>query len=309
MTAITAGLVRELREATGAGMMDCKKALTENNGDMEAATDWLRVKGLSKAAKKSDRAAVDGLVAVKVDGMKGSVLEVNAETDFVARNESFQEFVSTLASLTLTSGADVAELNDQQYPGVNRSVAEELADKIATIGENMNIRRSKILEVADGVVVSYMHNPVVDGLGKIGVLIALESKGEKEALASLGKQLCMHVAAADPVPAAISEAELDSAIIEKERTILLEQARESGRPEEIIEKMVEGRLAKFKKELCLMDQVFVVDGETKISDVLSKSSKDLGQEVTLKAFARFQLGEGMEKKEDDFAAEVAAMAS
>ncbi|MGB0718017.1 MAG: translation elongation factor Ts, partial [Alphaproteobacteria bacterium] len=171
MTAITAGLVRELREATGAGMMDCKKALTENNGDMEAATDWLRVKGLSKAAKKSDRAAVDGLVAVKVDGMKGSVLEVNAETDFVARNESFQEFVSTLASLTLTSGADVAELNDQQYPGVNRSVAEELADKIATIGENMNIRRSKILEVADGVVVSYMHNPVVDGLGKIGVLI------------------------------------------------------------------------------------------------------------------------------------------
>jgi len=309
MTAITAGLVRELREATGAGMMDCKKALTENNGDMEAATDWLRVKGLSKAAKKSDRAAVDGLVAVKVDGMKGSVLEVNAETDFVARNESFQEFVSTLASLTLTSGADVAELNDQQYPGVNRSVAEELADKIATIGENMNIRRSKILEVADGVVVSYMHNPVVDGLGKIGVLIALESKGEKEALASLGKQLCMHVAAADPVPAAISEAELDPAIIEKERTILLEQARESGRPEEIIEKMVEGRLAKFKKELCLMDQVFVVDGETKISDVLSKSSKDLGQEVTLKAFARFQLGEGMEKKEDDFAAEVAAMAS
>lgn len=309
MTAITAGLVRELREATGAGMMDCKKALTENNGDMEAATDWLRVKGLSKAAKKSDRAAVDGLVAVKVDGMKGSVLEVNAETDFVARNESFQEFVSTLASLTLTSGADVAELNDQQYPGVNRSVAEELADKIATIGENMNIRRSKILEVADGVVVSYMHNPVVDGLGKIGVLVALESKGEKEALASLGKQLCMHVAAADPVPAAISEAELDSAIIEKERTILLEQARESGRPEEIIEKMVEGRLAKFKKELCLMDQVFVVDGETKISDVLSKSSKELGQEVTLKAFARFQLGEGMEKKEDDFAAEVAAMAS
>ncbi len=309
MTAITAGLVRELREATGAGMMDCKKALTENNGDMEAATDWLRVKGLSKAAKKSDRAAVDGLVAVKVDGMKGSVLEVNAETDFVARNESFQEFVSTLASLTLTSGADVAELNDQQYPGVNRSVAEELADKIATIGENMNIRRSKILEVADGVVVSYMHNPVVDGLGKIGVLIALESKGEKEALASLGKQLCMHVAAADPVPAAISEAELDPAIIEKERTILLEQARESGRPEEIIKKMVEGRLAKFKKELCLMDQVFVVDGETKISDVLSKSSKDLGQEVTLKAFARFQLGEGMEKKEDDFAAEVAAMAS
>ena len=309
MTAITAGLVRELREATGAGMMDCKKALTENNGDMEAATDWLRVKGLSKAAKKSDRAAVDGLVAVKVDGMKGSVLEVNAETDFVARNESFQEFVSTLASLTLTSGADVAELNDQQYPGVNRSVAEELADKIATIGENMNIRRSKILEVADGVVVSYMHNPVVDGLGKIGVLVALESKGEKEALASLGKQLCMHVAAADPVPAAISEAELDPAIIEKERTILLEQARESGRPEEIIEKMVEGRLAKFKKELCLMDQVFVVDGETKISDVLSKSSKELGQEVTLKAFARFQLGEGMEKKEDDFAAEVAAMAS
>lgn len=308
MTAITAGLVRELREATGAGMMDCKKALTENNGDIEAATDWLRVKGLSKAAKKSDRAAVEGLVAVKTDGTKGAVLEVNSETDFVARNESFQEFVTTLAGLTLETGADAEALAEQQYPGAGRSVADELTDKIATIGENMGIRRSQVMSVDQGVVVSYMHNPVVEGLGKIGVLVALESGADTDALTTLGKQLCMHVAAADPVPAAISEADLDPALIEKERTILVDQARESGRPEEIIAKMVDGRLAKFKKELCLLDQVFVVDGESKISDVLAKASKDLGSDVTLKAFARFQLGEGMEKKEDDFAAEVAAMA-
>ena len=308
MTAITAALVRELREATGAGMMDCKKALTENDGDIEAATDWLRVKGLSKAAKKSDRAAVEGLVAVKVTGTRGAVLEVNSETDFVARNESFQDFVMTLAGLTLETGADAQALSTQDYPGAGRSVADELTDKIATIGENMNIRRSQILEVSDGVVVSYMHNPVVEGLGKIGVLVALESAADKDALTALGRQLCMHVAAADPVPAAISEADLDPSLIEKERTILIEQARESGRPEEIIAKMVDGRLAKFKKELCLMDQTFVVDGESKIADVLAKASKDLGSNVTLKAFARYQLGEGMEKKEDDFAAEVAAMA-
>ena len=308
MTAITAALVRELREATGAGMMDCKKALTENDGDIEAATDWLRVKGLSKAAKKSDRAAVEGLVAVKVTGTRGAVLEVNSETDFVARNESFQDFVMTLAGLTLETGADAQALSTQDYPGAGRSVADELTDKIATIGENMNIRRSQILEVSDGVVVSYMHNPVIEGLGKIGVLVALESAADKDALTALGRQLCMHVAAADPVPAAISEADLDPSLIEKERTILIEQARESGRPEEIIAKMVDGRLAKFKKELCLMDQTFVVDGESKIADVLAKASKDLGSNVTLKAFARYQLGEGMEKKEDDFAAEVAAMA-
>ncbi len=308
MTAITAGLVRELREATGAGMMDCKKALTENKGDIEAATDWLRVKGLSKAAKKSDRAAVEGLVAIKTDGTKGAVIEVNSETDFVARNETFQDFVTTLAGLTLETGAGAEALGEQAYPGADRSVADELTDKIATIGENMNIRRSEILSVDQGVVVSYMHNPVVEGLGKIGVLVALESAADADALTALGKQLCMHVAAADPVPAAISEADLDPALIEKERSILVDQARESGRPEEIIAKMVEGRLAKFKKELCLMDQVFVVDGESKISDVLAKASKDLGSDVSLKAFARYQLGEGMEKKEDDFAAEVAAMA-
>ena len=308
MTAITAGLVRELREATGAGMMDCKKALSENNGDIEAATDWLRVKGLSKAAKKSDRAAVEGLVAVRTSGTKGAVIEVNSETDFVARNESFQEFVGTVGDLTLSTGADVEALKSADYPNTGRNVADELTDKIATIGENMDIRRSLVLEVSEGVVVSYMHNAVVDGLGKIGVLIALESSADEAALTTLGKQLCMHVAAADPVPAALSEDDLDPSIIEKERTILVEQARESGRPEEIIAKMVEGRLAKFKKELCLMDQIFVVDGESKISDVMTKASKDLGAEVTLKGFARYQLGEGMEKKVDDFAAEVAAMA-
>ena len=308
MTAISAALVRELREATGAGMMDCKKALTENQGDMAAATDWLRVKGLSKAAKKSDRAAVEGLVAVKTEGTKGVVLEVNSETDFVARNESFQEFVATLANLTLETGADVQALSAQIYPGAGRSVADELTDKIATIGENMNIRRSQILSVNQGSVVSYMHNPVTEGLGKIGVLVALESTGDSATLAALAKQLCMHVAAADPVPAALSEADLDPALIEREKAILIEQARESGRPEEIIAKMVEGRLAKFKKELCLMDQIFVVDGESTIGNVIAKAAKDLGAEIQIKAFARYQLGEGMEKKEDDFAAEVAAMA-
>ena len=308
MTTITAALVRDLREATGAGMMDCKKALTENNGDIEAAIDWLRVKGLSKAAKKSDRAAVEGLVAVRTAGTKGAMIEVNSETDFVARNDSFQEFVGTLADLTLASGVNIDALKATDYPGSGRNVADELTDKIATIGENMDIRRSQVLEVSEGVVVSYMHNAVVEGLGKIGVLVALESSADANALTALGKQLCMHVAAADPVPAALSEADLDPAIIEKERTILVEQARESGRPDEIIAKMVEGRLAKFKKELVLMDQVFVVDGESKIADVMAKAAKDMGMNVALKAFARFQLGEGMEKKVDDFAAEVAAMA-
>ena len=308
MTAISAALVRELREATGVGMMDCKKALTENNGDMAAAVDWLRVKGLSKAEKKSNRAAVEGLIAVKTAGTKGAVLEVNSETDFVARNESFQEFVGTLAGLTLETGADAPALAAQAYPGTGRLVGEELMDKIATIGENMNIRRAQVLEVSDGVVASYMHSPVAQGLGKIGVLVALESSADQTALTAFGKKLSMHIAAADPVPAAISEADLDPALVEKERAILLAQARESGRPEAIIAKMVEGRLAKFKKEFCLMDQVFVVDGESKIADVLAKTSKDLGCEVRVAAFARYQLGEGLEKQEDDFAAEVAAMA-
>lgn len=308
MTAISAALVRELREATGVGMMDCKKALTENNGDMAAAVDWLRVKGLSKAEKKSNRAAVEGLIAVKTAGTKGAVLEVNSETDFVARNESFQEFVGTLAGLTLETGADAPALAAQAYPGTGRLVGEELMDKIATIGENMNIRRAQVLEVSDGVVASYMHSPVAQGLGKIGVLVALESSADQTALTAFGKKLSMHIAAADPVPAAISEADLDPALVEKERAILLAQARESGRPEAIIAKMVEGRLAKFKKEFCLMDQVFVVDGESKVADVLAKTSKDLGCEVRVAAFARYQLGEGLEKQEDDFAAEVAAMA-
>ena len=307
MTAISAALVRELREATGAGMMDCKKALTENDGEMEAAIDWLRVKGLSKAAKKSDRAAVDGLVAVKVAGTRGTVLEVNAETDFVARNESFQEFVTTVAQISLDMGLNAENLSTQIYPGTERVVEDELAHRIATIGENMNIRRAEVLEVSDGVVVSYMHNAVADGLGKIGVLVALESTAEKSALSALGKQLCMHVAAADPVPAAIAVDDLDPDLIEKERAILVEQARESGRPEAIIEKMVEGRLAKFKQERCLMDQVFVIDGESKVADVLAKASKETGADLKLKGFVRFQLGEGMEKKQDDFAAEVAAM--
>ncbi len=304
--AVTAALVKELREKTGAGMMDCKKALSETNGDLEAAVDWLRTKGLAAAAKKSGRVAAEGLVGVVVKGTKGAVVEVNSETDFVARNDSFQAFVETVAGLTLDNGADVEALKAVAYPGTARTVGEELTNNIATIGENMSIRRGAIVSVNDGVVVPYVHNSVKPGLGKIGVLVGLESTGDKAKLGELGKQIAMHIAAA--APQSLSTDDLDPAAIERERAVLVEQARASGKPDNIIEKMIEGRIRKFYQEVVLLEQTSVIDGETQIRKVVEAAAKDAGAPVTLSGFVRLQLGEGIEKEQSDFAAEVAALA-
>jgi elongation factor Ts len=302
--AVTAALVKELREKSGAGMMDCKKALNETGGDLEAAIDWLRTKGLASAAKKSGRVAAEGLVGVAVAGTKGAVFEVNSETDFVARNESFQGFVSTVTGLALTNGEDLEALKAVAYPETGRTVAEELTHNIATIGENMNLRRARVISVEDGVVVPYVHNAVKPGLGKIGVLVALESAGDKAKLGELAKQIAMHVAAA--APQSLSTDDLDPTAIERERAVLIDQAKDSGKPMEIVEKMVEGRLRKFYQEVVLLEQTFVVDGETKIAKVVENAAKDLGTPVKLASFVRMQLGEGIEREESDFAAEVAA---
>lgn len=304
--AVTAALVKELREKTGAGMMDCKKALNETDGNLEAAVDWLRTKGLAAAAKKSGRVAAEGLVGVVVAGTRGAVVEVNSETDFVARNESFQGFVETVTSLVLSNGGDLEALKGVAYPGTGRSVGEELTNNIATIGENMSIRRGSVVSVGDGVVVPYVHNAVKPGLGKIGVLVALESTGDKAKLAELGKQIAMHIAAA--APQSLSTDDLDPAAVERERAVLIEQARASGKPDNIIEKMVEGRVRKFYQEVVLLEQTFVIDGETQIRKIIEAAAKDAGAPVALKAFVRLQLGEGIEKEQSDFAAEVAALA-
>lgn len=306
MAEISATLVKDLREKTGAGMMDCKKALTESNGDMEAAIDWLRKKGLSAAAKKSGRVAAEGLVAIAASGRAAAVVEVNAETDFVARNEAFQAFARNVAQIALDGAADVEALKARPYPGTGRSVEEELTQLIATIGENMNLRRVTRLEVAQGVVASYIHNALAPQLGKIGVLVALESAADMAKLQELGKQLAMHAAAARPEALAIKD--VDAKAVERERNILAEQARASGKPEAIIAKMVEGRLRKYYEEVVLLEQIYVVDGESRVGAVVEKAGADLKAPVTLAAFARFQLGEGIEKAQDDFAAEVAKMA-
>lgn len=302
--AVTAALVKELREKSGAGMMDCKKALTETDGDLDAAVDWLRTKGLAAAAKKSGRVAAEGLVGTAVDGTKGAVMEVNSETDFVARNDTFQDFVETVTTLALANGEDIEALKGVAYPETGRTVEEQLTHNIATIGENMSLRRARVLSVGDGVVVPYVHNAVKPGLGKIGVLVAIESTGDKEKLTELGKQIAMHVAAA--APQSLSTDDLDPAAIERERAVLVEQARDSGKPEEIIEKMVDGRLRKFYQEVVLLEQTFVVDGETKVAKVVENAGKKAGAPVKLVGFARVQLGEGIEREESDFAAEVAA---
>lgn len=304
MAQITAALVKELREKTGAGMMDCKKALTQNDGDVEASVDWLRTKGLAAAAKKAGRAASEGLIGIAVDGTSGAMVEVNAETDFVARNETFQGFVTTAAGIAMTAGSEIDAISAAAYPGGERSVAEELTDLIATIGENMNLRRAAAMQVENGVLASYVHNALAPGLGKIGVLVGLESAGDAVKLEALGRQIAMHVAAAKPL--AVSQDDLDPAELEREKAVLSEQARESGKPEEIIEKMVEGRLRKFYEEVCLLDQTFVIDGETKISKVLEDAAGDVGAPVSVGGFQLMVLGEGVEKKEEDFAAEVAA---
>lgn len=305
MAEITAATVKELRERTGAGMMDCKKALGETGGDMEAAIDWLRTKGLAAAAKKAGRTAAEGLVGVAVTDRRGAVVEVNSETDFVAKNEQFQDFVRTVAELALTTGGTVENLLSANWPA-GGTVQEKLTSNIATIGENQSVRRSAVLQVGNGVVVPYVHNAAAPGVGKIGVLVALESEGDKAALESLGKQLAMHIAAANPQ--ALRGEDLDPAAIERERTIAAEKASESGKPANIVEKMVEGAIAKFRKENALLSQIFVVDNKTKIEDVVSAEAKKAGAPIDLKAYVRFQLGEGIEKKESDFAAEVAAAA-
>jgi elongation factor Ts len=305
MAEITAATVKELRERTGAGMMDCKKARAETNGEMEAAIDWLRAKGLSAAAKKAGRTAAEGLVGVAVEGLSGALVEVNSETDFVAKNELFQEFVGNVARLVLDSGTDVEALGNAGYPG-GGTVSEKLTDNIAKIGENQSLRRAALVEVSGGAVVPYVHNAVAPGLGKIGVLVALEGSAPAETLQALGKQIAMHVAAAHPQ--ALDADSLDPELIERERSIAMEKAKESGKPQNIIEKMVEGGLAKFRKDNALLSQLFVMDNKTPVAEVVAAAAKEAGAPITLKSFVRFQLGEGIEKKVDDFAAEVAAAA-
>ncbi len=303
---ITAKLVKDLREATGVGMMDCKKALMENDGDLDAAIDWLRKKGLSSAAKKSGRVASEGLVGISSGDKIGTLVEVNSETDFVARNDAFQGFVKTLADLAAGTD-DIAGLAQMDYPGTGRTVTEELTNNIATIGENMALRRMVKLTVNNGAVISYVHNAVADGLGRIGVLVALESGAPSDSLMTLGKQLAMHVAAT--APASLSESDLDQDMVARERQVLIDQAVQSGKTPEIAEKMVEGRMKKFLKEVVLLEQIFVMDGETAIKDVISNAAKDAGVDITMTGFARYNLGEGIEKEESDFAAEVAAQLS
>ena len=303
---ITAALVKELREATGVGMMDCKKALIETNGDMEAAIDWLRTKGLAKAAKKSSRIAAEGLVAIAVDGTNGAIVEVNSETDFVARNELFQTIVGHAAQLAHHTKGDVERLAEAAYPGTERTLAGELTNAVATIGEHMNLRRSALLSVNDGVIASYVHNAVKPGMGRLGVLVALESTGNKDALLAVGKQIAMHIANTKPL--SLSPDDLDPAVVDRERAVFAEQARESGKPDAIIEKMVEGRVRKFYEEVTLLAQTFVIDGETKISDVVKNAEKDAGAPIKLTGFVCYALGEGITKEETDFAAEVAAAA-
>jgi elongation factor Ts len=301
---ITAGLVKELREKTGAGMMDCKRALTETAGDVEGAVDWLRKKGLSQAAKKAGRVASEGLVGVATRGTVGALVEVNAETDFVARNETFQGYVRNVAALTLDHAGDSEGLKGAAYPGTGRTVGDELTHMIATIGENMALRRIARLSVDQGVVVSYVHSAVTPGLGKIGVLVALESAGNVEKLAALGRQIAMHVAAANPQYLDVTS--VDNAALDRERDVLREQARASGKAEAILDKMVEGRIRKFYEDVVLLEQVYVVDGESRVSKVVDAAAKEAGAPIRIAAFVRFALGEGIEKEQTDFAAEVAA---
>ncbi|MGH6614117.1 translation elongation factor Ts [Sphingomonas sp.] len=302
MAEITAAAVKDLREKSGAGMMDCKKALTEANGDMTAAIDWLRAKGLASAAKKSSRTAAEGLVGIEVSGTKGAAVEVNSETDFVAKNVQFQTFVRDVTSVALELGDSIDTIKAASLGG--KTVEEVLTNNIATIGENQAIRRAKRLEVTSGAVVPYVHNAAAPGLGKIGVLVALESDAGADVLEPLGKQIAMHIAAAFPL--ALNEEDLDAEIVERERAIATEKAAESGKPADIVAKMVDGAIAKYRKENALVSQLLVMDGKTKISDVVANAAKAAGKTIVLKDYVRFQLGEGIEKEASDFAAEVAA---
>ena len=310
MTTVTASMVKALRDKTGAGMMDCKTALTETAGDMEAAIDWLRKKGLSKAAKKADRIAADGLIGVAVKDKVGAVVEVNSETDFVARNDQFQGLVRDIAGLAPAAQSDLKKLLATAYPGKSLPVDEHVKEMVSTIGENMSVRRTAHAAVSDGVVAEYVHNKVADGLGKIGVLVAVESKGDKASLTGIGRQVAMHIAAASP--AAVSADQLDPALIERERSVYTEQAKASGKADDIIAKMVEGRLRKeFYQQVVLLQQTFLGaggDGKLTVEQFLKESEKSAGGPIKIAGFVRYALGEGIEKKDEDFAAEVAKAA-
>ena len=305
MAEITAGLVKELRQRTGAGMMECKTALIETDGDIEAAVDWLRKKGLAAAVKKSARAAADGLIGAVVEGGRGALVEVNAETDFVARNQRFQDFVGAVTRLALAAGGDLDRLRAMDYPGTGRTVDEEATHLVSTVGENILVRRTAALSSEAGLLATYVHNRSAPGLGKIGVLLALESEAEGDRLATLGKHMAMHVAAASPQY--LSVADIDPAALSRERDVLAEQARASGRPEEIVAKMVEGRLRKYYEDVVLLEQSYVIEGESKVAQAVDAAAKELGVAVRVAGFVRFALGEGVAKAADDFAAEVAKL--
>ena len=301
---ITSAQVKELRDKTGAGMMDCKMALKETNGDMEAAIDWLRAKGIAKADKKAGRTAAEGLIAVNSDATKGVVVEVNSETDFVARNDAFQDIVRKISQVALSTDGSVEALAASTYPGSSKTVSDTIKDAIGTIGENMNLRRSAMLSVQSGAVATYIHNAVADGLGKLGVLVAVETTGDAEAARAFGRQVAMHVAATNPM--ALTAEQVDATAVAREKAIFTEQARGSGKPDNIIEKMVEGRLRKFYEEVVLLKQAFVINPDLTVEAALKAAEKDIGAPATITGFVRVALGEGVEKEETDFAAEVAA---
>ena len=299
---VTAALVKDLREKTGAGMMDCKKALVEVNGDFESAIDWLRTKGLAAAAKKAGRVASEGLTAICVDGNKAAAIEINSETDFVAKNEVFQQMVQEVAKIAVSCG-DLEDLKNAKVKS-GKSVNDEVIANVATIGENLNLRRMESLSVNEGVIVPYVHNAIKDNMGKIAVLVALESNADKSKLSELGKQIAMHIAAARPE--CLNKESVDPELVQREKDIFTEQSRASGKPDNIIEKMIEGRIRKFLEEIVLLDQTFVIDGKSKISDVVANFAKEVGTSVTLKSYVRFELGEGIEKDDTNFSDEVAA---
>jgi len=303
---ISAAQVKQLRDMTGAGMMDCKTALAETNGDIEAAVDWLRKKGIAKADKKAGRTAAEGLIGVASDATGAVVVEVNSETDFVARNDAFQDIVRNVAQVSLSTDGSVEAVGAATYPGSGKSVVDTIKDAVGTIGENMSLRRSTKLSVSSGAVATYVHNAVVDGLGKMGVLVAIETSGNADAARAFARQVAMHVAATNPL--ALTADEIDPAVVAREKDIFADQARQSGKPENIIEKMVEGRLRKFYEEVVLLKQAFVLNPDLTVEQALKAAEKDIGAEAKLSGFVRFALGEGIEKEESDFAAEVAAAA-
>ena len=304
MAQITAALVKQLRDKTGAGMMDCKKALTETDGELEAAVDWLRKSGLAQAARKAGRTAAEGLIGMATAPGKAAMVEINAETDFVARNAEFQAVVREVANIALDCEGDLERLSGASYPGTGRTVAEEITNLVATIGENIQLRRTVVLSTPAGVVGDYMHMPTAEGLGRLGVLVAVDSEAPAESLERPAHELAMHIAAASPQ--AVSRDSLDQAMVERERAVLAEQARAEGKPEKIIEKMIEGRLRKFFEEVVLLEQTWVIDGETRVKSMLESLAGSLETPVEVSGFIRYQLGEGIERESKDFVAEVAA---